>query len=298
MGARLALLLGAALASAGCEPRQAPPAPAPAAAQPTVEPRQDLPDEVRALDLFGAWSVDAIVAPTNVRWDQGWPMTLLAGSRQVEILSQCVTIGPFDYGVASGGLLTMRMPEAPREAANSPTLPPRPAPVQCARALSPAEQMASRILLRAERGVSGPDDTVILESAVGSLRLRRPPGPLANPRGNVPPPERPPLIGAWRFVQVNGRTLPPGGSMELLLRRPIIEWRSGCVNEARTLSVEGDRLLPGPIDPFPVCERGRSQAELAIARLTSGPILTTMQRSGRLTLTGSGITAELVPLTS
>jgi hypothetical protein len=77
----------------------------------------------------------------------------------------------------------------------------------------------------------------------------------------------------------------------------MIEWRSGCVNEARTLGVEGERLLPGAVDPFPVCERGRSEAEQAIGRLVAGPIDTVLQRSGRLTLTGSGVTARLVPLT-
>ena len=295
MGAfRIAPLLGAALASVGCERAEAP-TPAPAIAAPGFEPRQDLPDEVRALDLFGAWTIEAIFSPGEVRWDQGWPQILLAGSRQLEILSQCVRIGPFNYGVMDRGRIAVTIPEATPEQSSIPGL--RPPPVQCARALSPDEQIASRILLTAKRAVRRPDGAVIIGAEIGSLLLRRPPGALANPRGNAPPPERPPPIGAWRFVQVNGRTLPAAEGMELLLRPSTIEWRSGCVNEARTLRIEGERLLPGDVDPFPVCERGRSEAEEAVARLFSGPIDTRMQRSGRLRLSGSGLTAELVPLT-
>jgi hypothetical protein len=293
--ARLALLLGAVFASAGCEQAEAPPAPAPAPAGPAFEPRQDLPEETRALDLFGAWLVTSVRAPAPVQWEQGHQTLLLAGSRQLEILSQCVRIGPFTYGRLDRDGIAISQSEPTVAPAPDRDVPP---PVQCTRTLSPMESILPRILLTAERVVRQADGSVLLSGQAGALVLRRPDGALANPRGEAPPPERPPLIGAWRFVEVNERPLPAGGAIELLLRPPIIEWRSGCVNEARMLMVDGDRLLPGPVDPFPVCERGRDETELAIGRMTSGPIVTRMQRNGRLSLSGSGVTAELVPLTS
>jgi hypothetical protein len=291
--ARLAFLLAAASASTGCERAQVP-APPSAPAAPRLQPRQDLPEEVRALDLFGAWLADPEPAQGEAGMDQGWPTVLLAGSRQLQVVSQCVTIGSFAYGMKERGKIVIFEPEVPPLSSPG-RVPPL---VQCARALSPTEARLGPLLLNADRAVRQSDGTITLSGKAGALRLRRPAGALANPVGQTPPPALPPLLGAWRFVRVQGRDLPQGEQMELLFRPPFMEWRSGCVNEARGLtSVQDGRLTLGPIDPFPVCERGRSEAELAVARLTSGPIQTSMQRDGRLRLDGSGITAELVPLT-
>lgn len=127
------------------------------------------------------------------------------------------------------------------------------------------------------------------------VTLRRPQGALANPRGQAPSPALPPTLGAWRFTSVDGRVLAPGQEMELLLRPSHLEWRSGCVGEVRELRREESRLVPGASDPFPVCERGRSEAELAVGRLTEGVIDVRMARDGRVTLFGSGVTAALEP---
>jgi hypothetical protein len=144
-----------------------------------------------------------------------------------------------------------------------------------------------------ERDATG---TVTVAGEAGSIVMRRPRGALANPRGNVPAPVTPPLLGTWRLQSLDGNGLRAGERIELLLRPNRIEWRSGCVNESRALGSDRDRLLPGEVDPFPVCERGRSEAERAMGRLSSGPITARTAADGRLTLNGSGVTAELEPL--
>ncbi len=122
-------------------------------------------------------------------------------------------------------------------------------------------------------------------------------GAFQNPRGQAPPPV-PPSLGAWRLASIDGRTIAPDASIELLLRPRYLEWRSGCVAEVRELEREGDRLLPGKADPYPVCERGRSKAELLAGRLFSGAVALQMRPDGRLRLQGSGVAAELEPLGS
>ena len=285
----------ASLAVAGCEASEAPPAPP--ASDPAIEPpepRQDLPDEQRSPDLLGAWIVESVATPGPALQDRSWEMVLLVGVRQLELLSQCVTIGPFDYGRrAGGGIAVGPVTVAPGTGRATP-----PPPPQCARALSPAEGALPRLLLAAREVRREEDGTVSLAGPAGTVTLRRPKGALANPRGQAPPPRVPPPLGAWRFVTVDGRTLPPGEGMELLLRPSHIEWRSGCVSEVRELRSEGHLLLPGPSDPFPVCERGRSESERAAERLFGAPVAMRMAADGRLVLRGSGLTAELVPLVS
>lgn len=291
----LSVAIGASCSMAGCKPAEAPPAP-PASGQAVqnAEPRQDLPDEQRSPDLFGAWVVESVGTPAPAPKDRSWDMILLVGARQLEVLSQCVTIGPFDYGRTGGGGIAVRqvaIPAGPQPG----TMPPR---VQCARALSPAEAAVSSILpsvVDVERKSGG---AVSLTGRAGSITLRRPQGALSNPRGQMPPPRAPLLLGAWRFVSVDGRTLAANEGMELLLRPWHLEWRSGCVNEIKELRREGDNLVPGAADPFPVCERGRSKAELSAERLFTGTVATRMGQDARLRLEGSGIVAELVPLTS
>lgn len=287
------LLIGASLLAAGCtppEPEPAPPAAAPVT--PVAEPRQDLPEEQRSPDLFGAWLVDGIEAPKPVARDRSWDMVLLVGVRQLELLSQCVTIGPFDYGRTPGGGIAVRQPVAvPRSSASPP-------PAQCARALSPAEAAMPAVLLGATDVRRQADGRVLVAGPRGSALLRRPEAALRNPRGQAPPPRVPPLVGAWRFVSVDGRALSPGEEMELLLRPSRLEWRSGCVSDVRELHREGDSLRAGESDMFPVCERGRSEAERAVERLLSDGVAAQTSPDGRLRLQGSGVTAQLVPLTS
>lgn len=295
MAARLGLLLASALLT-GCERVDAPPAP-PAAAvagAAPVEGRDDLPEEQRSPDLFGSWLVVTITNSAGVPQDRYHDMILLVGSRQLEIISQCVSVGPFDYGRASGGGINIRQQEARLVVEGSRPPPP---PVMCARARSPAERAAGPALLSASRVERRADGAVTLAGEQGALLLRRPPSAFTNPYGNSPPPPRPPLVGAWRFVAVNGRTLPEDERMELLLRPGHIEWRSGCVHDVRELTVDRDILRPNASDPFPVCERGRSQAEQAIERLLEALVVTRMSREGKLRLEGSGVTAELAPLT-
>ncbi|WP_324750744.1 hypothetical protein SH591_04735 [Sphingomonas sp. LY54] len=286
-------LIGASLLAAACTPAaEAPLPPAAADRDARVEaPRQDLSDEQRSPDLFGAWLVEGIEAPKPVARDRSWEMVLLVGVRQLELLSQCVTIGPFDYGRTSGGGIAVRQPVAPPRAEAPP-------PAQCARALSPAEAAMPAVLLSATDVQRRQDGTVLLAGPRGSALLRRPEGALRNPRGQAPPPRVPLLLGAWRFVSVDGRTVPPGEAMELLLRPTQLEWRSGCVSAVRALHREGDTLRAGESDMFPVCERGRSEAERSAERLFAGSVTTRMDADGRLRLEGSGVTAELVPLAS
>lgn len=217
-------------------------------------------------------------------------MILLVGSRELEAVSQCIRIGPFEYDRTAGGGIAVRQPAPRRPAPGSPPI------AMCARGLSPNEQALVPILFAARRVERRPDGRVVISGPGGALTMVRPEGALANPWGNAPPPPVPPALGAWRLASIDGRDL---GSerIELLLRSHLIEWRSGCVNEARALEREGDRLLPGEIDPYPVCERGRTPAEEALGRLTSGPVTARMSPSGRLGLTGSGVHAEFVPLT-
>lgn len=291
-----ALAIGAALILGACRPAQTPPAaPDPdtsVAASPAAEPRADLPTEQRTPDLFGSWLIETVAAPGAAAKDRFWDMILLAGNRQLEVLSQCITIGPFDYGrTVGGGMVVTRPQPRPRP----PAAPGAPVPAQCARGLSPAEQALAPILFAARTVRHDPDGAVTVAGEAGSIVMRRPSGALANPRGQTPPPSLPPLLGAWRLVALDGSEVRE--RIELLLRPNHIEWRSGCVNEARVLRSDRDRLLPGEVDPFPVCERGRSEGERVLERLLSGPVAARTAADGSLTLTGSGVSAELAPLT-
>lgn len=285
--------MGASLLLAACGPAQAPPAP-PASDQlvPATEPRQDLPEEQRSPDLFGAWLVQTVTTSDPALQDRSWDIFLLVGVRQLEVLSQCITLGPFDYGRTVGGGIAVRQTSVlPRPGvAAAPPLP------QCARMRSPAERSIPSILLAASDVKRRGDGTVALSGRAGAMTIRRPQAALRNPRGEAPPPRVPPPLGAWRFVRVNGRTLAPNQAMELLLRPKYLEWRSGCVSEVRALQREGGKLLPGDSDPFPACERGRSDAERLAERLFADTVAFRMDAEGRLRLQGSGITAELEPL--
>jgi hypothetical protein len=237
--------------------------------------------------------MESVAAPDPVAQDRSWDTILLVGLRQLEVLSQCITIGPFDYGRTAGGGISVRLtPVTPR--AGPAGVPP---PVQCARGHSPAEQALPRVLLAA-REVRARNGRIVLSGPAGAMILHRPQGALRNPRGQAPPPKVPPLLGAWRFTIVNNRTLPANERMELLLRPNRLEWRSGCVSAAKAALIDRNVLHPGEIDPFPVCERGHSEAELALDRLFEKPVVTRMEANGRLTLQGGGVTAELEPLTS
>lgn len=297
MAARFATLLGLAVVVGGCEPGNAPPAP-PLSAQsaPPVQGRQDLPEEHRSLDLFGAWMIERVVAPGAVPQGRSHGMVLFVGNREVEVLSQCVTIGPFDYGRTGGGGVSISPPSPRPLVPGYGPAPPPPAP-RCARALSPAERSLPAILFTASSVRREASGAVILTGDAGSVVLRRPAGALANPRGQAPSPSLPPLLGAWRFERIHGTALSVDQRAELLLRPRHIEWRSGCVHEVRATSVEGTTLLPGDIYPFPICERGLNEAEVALGRLFQAPVATQMSLDGRLALAGSGVRAELAPLT-
>ena len=296
------LLLGMALIASACGPAQTPPGAQepetsvaiqrPDAAHP--EPRSDLPTEQRTPDLFGTWLIETVAKSGAGPRERYSDMILLVGNRQLEVLSQCVTIGPFDYARTAGGGIVISQPEVrPRP----PSAAPAPAPVQCARALSPAEQALAPILLAARTVTPGRGGTVALAGQAGTVAMRRPAGALANPRGQAPPPRTPPLLGTWQLVALDGRPLIADERIELLLRPGRIEWRSGCVNETRTLSRDRDSLILGEVDPFPVCERGRSPAERALETLLSAALKARTSADGRLTLQGSGVIAELAPLT-
>lgn len=295
--ARLALGIVSALVLSACQPAPTPPAsPDPDASveaprsNAAPEPRADLPTEQRSPDLFGSWLVETVATPGAPLRERYWDMALLVGNRQLEILSQCVTIGPFDYGRTDGGGIVVSQP------ALRPRLSPSdPVPSQCARGLTPAEQAAAPILLAARTVKHDPSGAVTVAGEAGSLVLRRPVGALANPHSQTPPPKTPPLLGAWRLATLGGREVRE--RIELLLRPTRIEWRSGCVNESRALRSDRNRLLPGEVDPFPVCERGRREGEKAMERLLSGPVEARTSADGRLRMSGSGVTAELVPLT-
>jgi len=256
----------------------------------TAEPRQDLPEEQSSPDLLGAWLVQTVTTPDPAPQYRSWDMILLVGVRQLELLSQCITIGPFDYGRTVGGGIAVRQTSVSPRPGMAAT------PPQCARALSPAERAISSILLAASVVKRQRDGTVWLSGRAGALTIRRPQGALRNPRGQVPPPRVPPPLGAWRFVSMNGRTLAADQAMELLLRPMHLEWRSGCVSEVKELRRERDRLVPSAGDGFPVCERGRSDAERLAERLFAGSIAFRMDPEGRLRLEGAGVTAELDPL--
>lgn len=280
---------------AACQPAPTPSAvPEAETPQPPPEPRADLPTEQRSPDLFGAWLIEVAAAP-GARQPEGWTeMILLVGNRQLQVQSQCVTVGPFDYGRTEGGGIVVSVPAPPRRSPESDMLQP---PAQCARALSPAEAALAPILLAARTVKPDAAGSVTLAGQAGSLVLRRPTGALANPYGQAPPPALPPLLGSWRVLSLNGDALRPDERVELLLRPNHIEWRSGCVNESRLLRRDGDRLIPGEVDPFPVCERGRSDAEDAMERLLSAAVAARIAADGRLSLQGSGVVAELAPLT-
>lgn len=292
---RVIVAIGGSVAAAACRPAEAPPAqPAMNSVIQVIEPRQDMPEEQRSPDLFGAWIVQSVSTANPARQDRSYEMVVLVGVRQVEVLSQCITIGLFDYGRTTGGGIAVRQtPISPRARAPATLAPP-----QCARMPSPAESAMPLILLAAVDVMRQADGSVVLSGRKGRVTLRRPTGPLRNPRGYAPPPRVPPFLGGWRFVSVNGHTLPVDEAMELLLRPKRLEWRSGCVSEVRELRSEGDKLVPGDIDPFPICERGLSEVERSARRLLAGIIATRMGQDGRLRLQGSGVTAELVPLAS
>lgn len=291
---RLTIAIGASVAAAACRPAEGLPTPFSGSVVQAAEPRQDLPEEQRSPDLFGAWLVQSVSTADSAPQDRFWDMVVLVGVRQLEVLSQCITIGPFDYGRTLGGGIGVRQtPVLPRPRATA-----APVRVQCARALSPTESAMPSILLAAVDVKREADGSVMLSGRIGSVTLRRPSSALGNPRGQAPPPRVPPLLGAWRFASVNGRTLLPDERMELLLRPGRLEWRSGCVSEVKKLRSEGDKLILGDIDPFPICERGLSEAEQSASRLFIGTVVTRMGQDGRLSVQGSGVTAKLVPLVS
>lgn len=287
-GSRL-LALGCALLLIACARPPAPPPP-PDSPSGSVDSSQDLPAEQRSPDLFGSWLVEEI-APAGEPPRPEPIMILLVGSHELEAVSQCIRIGPFQYDRTAGGGIAVRQPPPRRPTPGSPPI------AMCARGLSPNEQALAPILLAARRVERRPDGRIAISGPEGGLTMVRPVGALANPWGNAPPPPVPPALGAWRLASIDGLELAESERIELLLRSHRIEWRSGCVNQGRALHREGDRLLPGEIDPFAVCERGRTRAEEALGRLTSGPIIARMSPSGRLGLTGSGVDAEFVPLT-
>lgn len=291
---RLVLALASMSATIGCRPPEPPPAPQAVEQGLPAEPRADLPDEQRSSDLFGAWVVETVGSSGEAASASGWDQVLLVGSRQLEIISQCVTIGPFGYGRTVGGGIAVGQSEVQPAPRGAPGLP---APVKCARTLTPAERELGPLLLAAREVTPTGNGTITLSGPRGSLTARRPSGALNNPRGEAPPPSVPPLLGAWQFVSIEGRPLPSAARMEMLLTPNRIEWRSGCVNEARELRRGRDVLLPGKVDPFPVCERGRSPSERAAERLFAGSIAARMSRDGSLTVQGSGVVAELAPLT-
>lgn len=291
---RIGAALAALLVVGACNPPTQSPS-TPVASEPAsaaIDGRQDLPDEQRSPDLFGAWLVEMVAAPGPLRMGESGDTVLLVGVHQLELLSQCITIGPFDYGRVMGRIRVRQQAVQPLP----PQASPAPAPVVCARTLTPAERKLGPLLLAAREVRRQEDGSVSISGSAGSLILRRPSGPLVNPRGEVPAPRVPPLIGAWRFVSIGGRPVPFADRMELLLRPHRLEWRSGCVSQAKELRVEAGRLIPGEEDPFPICERGRSEAELAAERLFAGPVAARMGEDGRLRLEGSGIVAELEPL--
>lgn len=292
---RLTIAIGASMAAAACRPAEAPPTPS--ASDPVTqaaEPRQDVPEEQRSPDLFGAWLVHSVSTTNYAPRDRSWNMIVFVGVDQLEVLSQCITVGPFDYGrTVGGGIVVRQISVSPRPRAT-----PTPALTQCARALSTAESAMPPILLAALDVKREADGSVMLSGQEGKVILRRPPGALGNPRGQAPPPRVPPLLGAWRFLSVNGRTLLPDESIELLLRPRHLEWRSGCVSEVREMRSEGDKLIPGDSDLFPICERGLTEAERSASRLFTDTVATRMGQDGRLRVQGSGVTAELIPLVS
>jgi hypothetical protein len=286
--------VGAVLAAAACNQSQPPAAPPrPDRAVQAPEPRPDLPEEQRSPDLYGTWLVESVSVPNPLPRDRFWNQILLVGSRQLEVISQCVTIGPFDYGRTVGGGIAVSQPPATPGPGRIGT----PPIAQCARGLSPAEQALGPLLLAARDVKLGTEGAVTLTGRAGSITLRRPEGVLRNPFSQTPPPRIPPLLGAWRFVRVDGQALSSTHNMELLLRARHVEWRSGCVSEVRLLSHDRNILTPGEIDSFPVCERGRSEAEEAVGRLLADKVVIRMSEDGQLGLEGSGVTAELAPLT-
>jgi len=295
---KLATALGAALAAAACKPTPVPqPAPVEQAATPLIEGREDLPEEQRSPDLFGAWLVERVEAPDPALQDRSWDMILLVGVRQLEVLSQCVTIGPFDYGRTEGGGIAIRQPST-QPSRPRPSGKPAPVIVQCARALSPAEQALPRIFFAATDVERVGQNAISISGPSGALLLRRPSGALRNPRGQSPAPRTPLLLGAWRLVSIDGRAVQPAERVELLLRPRHLEWRSGCVHEVKELQVEGYVLHPGETEPFPVCERGRSEAERSLGKLFKAAVTADMMENGALTLHGSGVAAAFQPLTN
>ena len=295
-----AFVAAAILAAGGCKPAegpstpQEPGAPVASGATPALPgARQDLPEEQRTPDLFGAWRVESVAAPDRRIHYDSMPMLLLVGNRELQILSQCITIGPFDYArTPGGGIAISQAVVTPRPPGSDVA----PAPVQCARALSPAEGTLGPLLLTARTVKPEADGGVVVAGSAGAMTIRRL-GVLPNPGGEAPPPRVPPLLGAWRVLVIDGRRLNEYSQrMELLLRPAHIEWRSGCINSTKTLTLDGATLIPGEAEPFPVCERGRTEAEDAMSRLLDRPIAARMEHDGGLGLSGSGVAAELAPL--
>lgn len=289
--------IGAALAATACKPDDRVAAPdraarasAPGAGIPPA--RADLRTEEGSPDLFGAWIVRQVTNSQPAAQSESWDTILLIGLDQLEVLSQCITIGPFDYDRTVGGGISVRQsPVVPRASPAN-----LPAPVKCARMLSPAEATLGPLLLAAREVRANADGTIAISGPAGTLVAHRPAGALRNPHGNMPPPRLPPLLGAWRFVAIDGRVLPPNERMELLLRPNRIEWRSGCIREARERAGGETRLIPGGAIPASVCERMETASESAVGRLIGNPMIARMSQDGKLQLQGSGVTAQLEPL--
>jgi hypothetical protein len=290
------IAIGAVSAAAACEPTETVVAPDRGAdphARAQPEQRADLRAEEGSPDLFGAWIVEGVGTSDTQAQAEPWDTVLLVGLNQLEVLSQCVTIGPFDYHRTGGGGIAVRQATGTSRArpANVPT------PTMCTRGLTSRERVLGPLLLAAQKVTVAKDGTISLLGPAGTLTARRPAGPLRNPRAYFPAPRLPPLLGAWRFVSVNGRMLPASQRMELLLRPRYLEWRSGCIHEARQLAATDNRLIPGEIEPLGVCERMETEAEKAVGRMVANPVAIRREQDGRLRLHGSEVTAELEPLT-
>lgn len=226
----------------------------------------------------GLWEVAAVngraVPPEH------HPIYLLNGSSGGEAQSQCI---PYAF-VWPGH---ERNPAPPRPAK------PGPAPVVCARGLTPVEKALGPALASVQRIGAADGAMLFLEGEHGSVTLRRPAEPALNPFGNSPGPGPTVMWGEWRVAAVNGRA--PDTAMTLLFFRERLELVSGCVTIGRLVEQLGPSLsLSADPGVTTRCERMTSPDELAAERILAGDLRLEGAQPRRRTLSGPAGSITLV----
>jgi hypothetical protein len=270
-------ILSLGLALLACSPA---PAPAPAREKPEIAPARPAAALTHAPNTLGLWQLESLSGLDDVARSNGYPVYLAVMQERLFIASQCV---PFFFRAtpARGGV---RVSDAM----------PSPTPAICARTLSPVEALLPQVFLAANGMKLRAPDRLAVSGPNGEAVFVRPANPVINPFGNSPEPAPTILFGDWRVLSINGQAVEGQEPIWLVFGFGRMEVFSGCVVMARSMLLRTDRILFGPAQlDAPVCERGYSDLERALADGLSGDMAITASGPTGLRLSGQQGVIEL-----